>query len=123
MPPCRTRSVPRTSSRFADNLDRLEWRCLSASEFLREAGRDSLQCCNLSDIFEYLSPEAYLALLEQLADAGSRGCRLVYWNLFVPRRRPQALAGRLRPLERLAARLHASDRAFFYNDLVIEEVI
>ena len=78
---------------------------------------------NLSDIFEYLDLPAYHALLARLADASRPGARLVYWNMLAPRRRPEAMAQRLRPLADLAARLYAQDKAFFYSALVIEEVI
>ena len=52
-----------------------------------------------------------------------KGGRLVYWNLFAPRSRPEHLAGRLRPLSKLAEAQHARDRAFFYSRLVVEEVV
>ena len=38
------------------------------------------------------------------------------------RSRPPVLADLLKPLRGLAARLHGEDKAFFYRDLVIEEV-
>jgi len=54
---------------------------------------------------------------------GRPGCRLVYWNMMVPRGRPACLADRLRSLDAEAEALHARDRAFFYGKLVIEEVV
>ena len=48
---------------------------------------------------------------------------MVYWNMLVPRSRPDALADRLRPRSELAAALHDRDRAFFYSALVIEEIV
>jgi S-adenosylmethionine-diacylglycerol 3-amino-3-carboxypropyl transferase len=105
------------------NLDRLEWRCQSLEDFLTEAGGESVDRFNLSDLFEYMSPENYHALLARLARAGRRGARLVYWNMLAPRQRPERLAGRLRPLEELAARLFAQDKAWFYSRLVVEEVV
>ena len=70
---------------------------------------------NLSDIFEYMSAENYAALLEQVAGACTPGARLVYWNMMVPRSRPEAMANRLLPLTDEAARLHYQDKAFFYR--------
>jgi S-adenosylmethionine-diacylglycerol 3-amino-3-carboxypropyl transferase len=104
------------------HLDRLEWRRQSVEDFLAQQGPRSLDRCNLSDIFEYMSEANYRQLLEKLADAGRPGGRLAYWNMLVPRRRPDALASRLRPLTELARRLHLADRAFFYSDFVVEEV-
>jgi S-adenosylmethionine-diacylglycerol 3-amino-3-carboxypropyl transferase len=105
------------------NLGRLEWRCQSLEEFLSDAGERCLDRFNLSDIFEYMSEENYRALLERLARAGRPGARLAYWNMLAPRRRPESLAGRLRPLGELAARLLAEDKAWFYSRLVVEEVL
>lgn len=103
------------------HLDRLEWRCASLGECLAQARGAGFTRCNLSDAFEYMSPAQYEHTLQQLLAAASPACRLAYWNLLVPRRRPAALAARLRPLAGLAARLHAQDKAFFYSDFVLEE--
>jgi S-adenosylmethionine-diacylglycerol 3-amino-3-carboxypropyl transferase len=105
------------------NLDRLEWQCATLDEYLSRAGAGSLDGCNLSDAFEYMAPEVYEATLRKLRDAARPHCRLAYWNLLVPRRRPASLAASLRPLHALAARLHAADKAFFYGDFVVEEAI
>jgi S-adenosylmethionine-diacylglycerol 3-amino-3-carboxypropyl transferase len=104
------------------NLDRLEWHCAEVEEVLETVGNESIDRFNLSDIFEYMSPPAYAQVLGQMLRAGRPGARLVYWNLLVDRHRPDHLADRLRPLGDLARRLHAIDKAFFYADLVIEEV-
>ncbi|ADV66817.1 DUF3419 family protein [Deinococcus maricopensis] len=105
-----------------DRVDRLTWRQASVEAYLSEAGPRSIDRFNLSDIFEYMSEDATGALLARLADAGRPGGRLAYWNLLAPRSRPEALAGRLGPLTDLAATLHAGDKAFFYDRLVIEAV-
>ena len=78
---------------------------------------------NLSDLFEYLSVEQSAAIYERLLAAARPGARFVYWNLLVPRRAPVALAQRVRALDEEAAALFARDRAFFYQSLVIEEVV
>jgi len=105
------------------NLDRLEWRCQPIEAYLDEVGERGIDRFNLSDIFEYMSPEAYEALLDRLARAGRPGARLAYWNMLAPRRRPESLSHRLRPLTDEAERLHRQDKAFFYSAFVLEEVI
>jgi S-adenosylmethionine-diacylglycerol 3-amino-3-carboxypropyl transferase len=113
------------------HLDRLEWHersleeCLAPGRSPLDALRASgarLDKANLSDVFEYMDEARYGRLLELLVAASRPGGRLAYWNLLAPRRRPAALADRLRPLEPLAARLHAEDKAFFYGAFVVEEV-
>lgn len=105
------------------NLDKLEWRCQSVEDFLDGQDAASIDRFNLSDIFEYMSEANANRLFEKLARAGRRGGRLAYWNMLVPRCRPEALAERLRPLPLLARTLHLQDKAFFYSAFVIEEVV
>jgi S-adenosylmethionine-diacylglycerol 3-amino-3-carboxypropyl transferase len=105
------------------NLDRLEWHRCPVEEFLEREGARSFDRFNLSDIFEYMSPENYHLLLERLTVAGRPGGRLAYWNMLAPRRRPAEMADRLRPLESLAERLHGEDKAFFYSAFVLEELL
>jgi S-adenosylmethionine-diacylglycerol 3-amino-3-carboxypropyl transferase len=104
------------------NLDRLEWRQESLELYLARADSASCDRYNLSDIFEYMAPNRYHAVLRQLARAGRPGARLVYWNMLVPRQCPTELAHLLRSRADLAARLHREDKAFFYRALVVEEV-
>jgi S-adenosylmethionine-diacylglycerol 3-amino-3-carboxypropyl transferase len=108
--------------RIRRNLDRLEWRCQSLEDFLEDVEPGSIDRYNLSDVFEYMSIENYHRLLASMAHATRRGGRLAYWNMLAPRRRPAHLAARLAPLDDLATRLHAQDRAFFYSDFIVEEV-
>lgn len=105
------------------NVDRLELRGEALEAFCAnsEARGRFVDGFNLSDVFEYLSPEASGALLERLAATAAPGARFVYWNLLAPRCRPEKLADRLLPLDALARELHARDQAFFYSALVVEE--
>jgi S-adenosylmethionine-diacylglycerol 3-amino-3-carboxypropyl transferase len=43
---------------------------------------------NLSDIFEYMSPDMFETVYESILDAANPGARLVYWNMMAPRRVP-----------------------------------
>jgi len=104
-------------------LDNLEWYQGSLEEYLEAHPECRIDGFNLSDIFEYMSPENYQRLLERLLAASRPGARLAYWNMLAPRSRPEALAGRLRPLEDIARELFRQDKAWFYSRLVIEEVV
>ncbi|MGB0560912.1 MAG: DUF3419 family protein [Spirulinaceae cyanobacterium] len=105
------------------NLDRLTWHCCSLEDFLRQHPEQRFDRYNLSNIFEYMSLAVYQQLLAQLCDRSNPRARLVYWNLFAPRQRPAALAPKLRSLTALQAHLNAQDRAFFYETIVVEEVV
>jgi S-adenosylmethionine-diacylglycerol 3-amino-3-carboxypropyl transferase len=77
---------------------------------------------NLSDIFEYMSPDQHARCYAAILDHARAGARLVYWNMLAPRTRPESEARRARPLEDLARTLHARDRAWFYQRLLVDEV-
>lgn len=102
------------------NLDRLELR-LGAIEDLT-VNQGGFDCFNLSDIFEYMSEENYQRELERILAIARRGARIAYWNMLVPRSRPQHFASRLEPLDELSQRLFAEDKAFFYSAFVVEQV-
>jgi S-adenosylmethionine-diacylglycerol 3-amino-3-carboxypropyl transferase len=98
-------------------LDRLR---LVAGPVERVTGR--FAGFNLSDIFEYMSDAAAHRVYADLLERATPGARLVYWNLLAPRRRPEALAGRVREREDLARDLHVRDRAWFYRWLRVDEL-
>lgn len=104
-------------------LDRLEWRLAPLEEAVDALGAEGVRpsAYNLSDIFEYMTPETSAGLLKRLAEAATPGARLAYWNMMAPRARPDALAHLLIPRNEIAAQLHHQDKAFFYSAFVVEE--
>ncbi len=78
---------------------------------------------NLSDIFEYMSPDMFETVYASVLSAAEPGARLVYWNMMAPRRVPPAHAHQVTTLSDLEDRLKAQDKAFFYSDFVVEEVL
>lgn len=103
--------------------DRLEWRLAPLEDAVDALAAEGVRptAYNLSDIFEYMTPEISAALLKSLAEAAAPGARLAYWNMMAPRARPEALAHLLIPRTELATRLHHQDKAFFYSAFVVEE--
>jgi S-adenosylmethionine-diacylglycerol 3-amino-3-carboxypropyl transferase len=118
--PCALR--PEHFDVIRSHVDRIEWRCQSIEEYLAVAGAQTIDRYNLSDLFEYVSPEAHTGMLGQIVRTGRPGARAVYWNMLAPRKRPESMADRLEALDDEAARLHRADRAFFYSALRIERV-
>jgi len=78
---------------------------------------------NLSDVFEYVSPEESATLMGALGRALRGGGRLAFWNLLVPRASPPELRPPFRPLEELSERLWRRDRSWFYQAFHVEEVV
>jgi S-adenosylmethionine-diacylglycerol 3-amino-3-carboxypropyl transferase len=77
---------------------------------------------NLSDIFEYMSPDEHERCYGALLEHARRGARLAYWNMLAPRARPERLAPRVRPLADLARDLHQRDKAWFYQRFHVDVV-
>ncbi len=94
----------------------------SLEDYFKRHPDERFDAFNLSDIFEYMSEANSEALLEKCVDAANAGARLAYWNMLVPRSRPDSLKDRLHPLTEQASQLHLRDKAFFYNRFVLEEV-
>ncbi|HEX2718000.1 MAG TPA: BtaA family protein [Gemmatimonadaceae bacterium] len=105
------------------NLDRLEWRCQAVEEFAAGGHDAPIDRANLSDIFEYQSADGSRRLIERIAGIARPGARIAYWNMMVPRQGAALLPDRLRALPELSRRLHREDKAFFYRDFVVEEVV
>ena len=101
-------------------LDRLDIRPGSLEAFVSTG--EKADGFNLSDIFEYMSPEVFATVYGTILDAASPGARLVYWNMMAPRRVPAVHAARVTTLTGVEERLKPLDKAFFYADFVVEEV-
>ncbi|HEU4719193.1 MAG TPA: DUF3419 family protein, partial [Bacteroidia bacterium] len=69
---------------------------------------------NLSNIFEYLSPQVTREVAEGLVRNTVPGARFAYWNLMVPRKLSQACPGTLEYREEISDRLTERDMGFFY---------
>jgi S-adenosylmethionine-diacylglycerol 3-amino-3-carboxypropyl transferase len=108
--------------RTAISEGRLEVVENSLEGWLDEARDRRYDAYNLSDIFEYMSPDNTRGLLERVLTSANPGARLAYWNMLAPRARPEALAHRLVPV-RDADDWFGQDRAFFYSRFVVEEVV
>lgn len=108
------------------NLDRLELRKQSLEEVLDDVqngfAKIKFDAYNLSDVFEYMSTDAYETLLTKLVSAANPEARLVYWNMMANRRRPENLSTQLISHEDLATHLYKENKTFFYTRLVVEEV-
>lgn len=101
-------------------LDRLDIRPGSLEAFVSTG--ETADGFNLSDIFEYMSPEMYETVYESILKAAAPNARLVYWNMMAPRRAPVRFHNEINTLKDVEDRLKAMDKAFFYSDFVVEQV-
>jgi S-adenosylmethionine-diacylglycerol 3-amino-3-carboxypropyl transferase len=114
---------PDSVERMRGHLDHLEWRQQSIESFLASNDARRVTRLNLSDIFEYMSPQSHENVLRLIAKTVPPRARLAYWNLLAPRARPEALAQQIGALQGLSDELHLRDKAFFYHAFVVEETI
>ncbi|KAF8937976.1 hypothetical protein EDD21DRAFT_441067 [Dissophora ornata] len=78
---------------------------------------------NLSDIFEWMGEDLYKTFLTAIHNKGTKDARICYWNLFVPRERPEELKHLIRSEVELADAATAKDRTYFYRRFVIETIL
>lgn len=90
-------------------------------DYLRTVRPASLSKFNLSDIFEYISEEAFEVALLRILRSLRGGARLAFWANFVPRAAPPALASRFDPRLSESKTLFAADRTFFYGGFHVWE--
>ena len=108
--------------RIRENIQNLQWHPMSIEQYLKQHDREPIRCFNLSDIFEYMSADAYQKLLQKIIDASLPGGRLAYWNMLVPRKSPDIMIHKIKPLSQLSDQLFRADKAFFYSAYIVEEV-
>ena len=110
-------------SKIKNNIDRIEIRKQSLEEFLEECPSGSVDCWNLSDIFEYMSEANFRTLLERIARKSGSGARLAYWNMLVPRSVKGSYGiTKIRRDEVRSAKLYAASQTFFYTRFNLEVI-
>ncbi len=105
---------------LAGAAERVRWVQTSLEQHLPSCEPGTYTATNLSNIGEYLPEPVWDSLYAALLEATAPGARIAYWNLFVPRCRPQALADRVERHPERSAALLAQDRVPFYGAFVLE---
>jgi S-adenosylmethionine-diacylglycerol 3-amino-3-carboxypropyl transferase len=103
-------------------LDRVEIVTDSCEHYFAALPTSSFSRFNFSNIFEWMSPDAYERLLRETVRVARPGAILTYRNLLVFRERPASLAAVLEPRPDIARPLQAKDLSFIYDNYVVEEV-
>ncbi len=104
-------------------LDRITIRTAACDAYFRKLPDSSISRFNFTNIFEWISPEAYESLLRETWRVGRPNAILTYRNLLVHRERPEALSHLFAPDRELARVLHERDMSFIYRNYVIEGVL
>lgn len=94
-----------------NRLDRVTLACADLETYLGSVPRGAFTAFNLSNVFEYMDPDAVAGTLQALRRAGRGGARIGFWTLFVPA--PSPGAGAFVPEQDDA--LFRRSRTFFYS--------
>ncbi|MDH5367645.1 MAG: BtaA family protein [Cyclobacteriaceae bacterium] len=74
---------------------------------------------NLSNIFEYMSPELFKTVAKNLVEYGAEKATYAYWNLMVPRDMTKAVK-HLKKEEDISKNLSKNDKGFFYSNFNVD---
>lgn len=113
---------PREFGRLKRLIDRVDVVTDELERFILDQPEGRFSKANFSDIFEYMSESLTSQLLSVCAARFQPRGRLCYWNLLVPRSRPDNLKDKLEPLQALADELWRQDRSWFYRAFHVEVV-
>lgn len=113
---------PENCETIRSRVDRIEIITDSCEHYFSTLPDDSIAKFNFTNIFEWMSPEAYERLLRETIRVAKEDAILTYRNLLVSRECPPALEKNIRSLRSLAKSLHEVDLSFIYNNYVVEEV-
>jgi len=91
-------------------------------EILQAEPEGSIDSFNLSDVFEYLSPDSTSTLAKLIVKASKLGGRMVYWNMLVDRKTAHYCPNYLETEEDYSTSLAARTKTFFYKRLLVERV-
>jgi S-adenosylmethionine-diacylglycerol 3-amino-3-carboxypropyl transferase len=114
---------PKNFPAIRDRIDRIEWRQATVERVLSDIPEYTIDRFNMSDIFEYLSPDESDSVFTAIARTGRTGGRVAYWSMLAPRRFPDHLGRRFKPIERQSRQLHFQAQTCFYSAFYVDELI
>jgi S-adenosylmethionine-diacylglycerol 3-amino-3-carboxypropyl transferase len=103
-------------------LDRIEIFTGEVGTLLRSLPDDAVDAFSYSNVFEWVPPDAFEAMLRETWRVGRPGARLCYRNLLVRRSHPRTLDGLFQPHRDLGAALLRQDRSFVYSNFEVASV-
>ena len=104
------------------NIDALVIKTGTINEVAKDSGV-KFNCYNLSDIFEYMDKSLFKNVAQELLKTAGKGAKFCYWNMMVDRKISEILPENFEYKAELSKKLYLNDRAFFYKDFIVDEVI
>jgi S-adenosylmethionine-diacylglycerol 3-amino-3-carboxypropyl transferase len=103
-------------------VDRIEVVTDSCEHYFSTLPGSSITRFNFTNIFEWMSEEAFEDLLKEAIRVARDKAIMTYRNLLVFRECPESLRKHVRSLRETARSLHEKDLSFIYNNYVVEEI-
>ena len=103
------------------NIHKMEIRLTTIGQLAKEGNQ--FDYMNLSNIFEYMDKKTFEEIARDIDSIASDQCRLVYWNLMVPRRISAILRDKYKYLDTVSKQLCEQDKGFFYNQIIVDQKI
>ena len=103
-------------------VDRIEIVTDSCEHYFSTLPDSCISKFNFTNIFEWMSDQAYEDLLKETIRVAEDRAILTYRNLLVFREHPSTLDNNIRSLKKVAKSLHEQDLSFIYNNYVVEEI-
>jgi S-adenosylmethionine-diacylglycerol 3-amino-3-carboxypropyl transferase len=101
-------------------LDKIRIVTDGCDNFFSQLPDNSISKFNFTNIFEWISEEAFENLLKETIRVAKNGSVITYRNLLVPREHPESLSAIICSEKELASQLHQRDLSFIYNNYIVE---
>jgi S-adenosylmethionine-diacylglycerol 3-amino-3-carboxypropyl transferase len=83
---------------------------------------NSISKFNFTNVFEWMSEEAFMSLLNETIRVARDNSVITYRNLLVPRKHPESLSQNIQSEDVLAQQLHKKDLSFIYDSYIVETI-
>lgn len=103
------------------NIDKIIVLKESIETFIERKNIECITKYNLSDIFEYMSEEQMCNIVRKMLTKSPSKSKIAYWNM-LSNKRASKYIDELEYKEKQSVELIKKDKAFFYNQFILEEV-
>jgi S-adenosylmethionine-diacylglycerol 3-amino-3-carboxypropyl transferase len=104
-------------------LDRIKIITDSCENYFNILSDNSISRFNFTNIFEWISDEAFENLLKETIRVAKNYAVITYRNLLVLREHPESLSQNIFSNKQVADELQQKDLSFIYNNYVVEKII
>ncbi|MBK6877621.1 MAG: DUF3419 family protein [Ignavibacteria bacterium] len=94
----------------------------SCDSYFSQIPDNSITKFNFTNVFEWMSEEAFMSLLNETVRVAKDDSVITYRNLLVPRKHPDSLSISIHSEDEFAEQLHRKDLSFIYDSYIVERI-